>query len=456
MPPAPPAEAMELHDHEALLERYRNGYLKLRNVVHDRTTGLPSYPLLFDTLRTLLDRRRHVGVIHLDVADLSLVESLYGWQIFDRILARVAAVLTEELGRTLPGDSLLSVNGVGGERFVAFVPAAPDGSDVDLAYLQRIGATLRSRLELAFENDEGLAGLSPRLRFREGHAMLSENPFYRFERRVHAAVEEARTYPLRRQSRRERTWGAELKRIIRDSAVSTVFQPVVELGTRDVLGWEAFARGPKDSRFERPAAMFALSDRVGVSADLDRLCRRTALRDLARLSGRGKVFLNVLPGSLSDPDWRRGAVTELLGAAGLSPADLVLEVPERGADADPERFAEAMRQLQQEGFGLALDDVGTGYASLATLERVKPDYLKVDGSLVRGLHEHLIKQELMGSLVQLGRRIGAAVIAEGVESEQEARALLASGARYGQGYLFAGPTPLDSVAIPDRPGSPRH
>ena len=422
----------------AVDDRHRNEVLKLRRAVHDRITDLPAYPLLFDALRTLLDRRRHVGVLHLDVANLDVVESLYGWQVFDRILARVADVLRRAAGAELPPSALLAVNGVAGERFVVFVPEARSGKDVEPRDLSEIGEALRERLEEIFD-DEAFAGLAPRLGFRFGHALLSENPFYRFERRVHAAVEEARTLNLRRGRRWERTRGAELRKIIRDAAVSAVFQPVVDLRTGEVLGHEALARGPKDTLFEMPAAMFSLSSRLGVAADLDRLCRHAALRGSGSMPARGRIFLNVLAGSIADPAWFAGSLGDGLESACLAPQDLVIEVSERGADADVGRLASAFEVLRSRGFGVAIDDVGTGYASLATLEGLRPDFLKVDSSLVRGVHRNLIKQELLGSLVNIGGRIGAEVIAEGVESEGEAEAARAAGVRYGQGFLFASP-----------------
>ena len=432
---------MDLRDPGPMDERHRNEFLKLRSALHDRVTGLPAYPLLFDNLRASLDGRRHVGVLHVDVANLDVVESLYGWQVFDRVLARIAWVLRALSGDGFPAGSFLAVNGVAGDRFVVFVPETTAGAEVQPADLARMAATARSRLERAFEDDEW-AGLSPRLMFRVGHSLLSENPFFRFERRVHAAVEEARTLNERRRRRAETTRGAELRRIIREAEVSSVFQPVVDLKTLEIIGYEALARGPKDSGFEMPAAMFALSSRLGMAVDLDRLCRRRAVQGYGAMAeaGRGKIFVNALPGSLADPEWVEDSFAALMAAAALTPRDLVIEVSERGGDADVGRLISGLAFLRKRGYGVALDDVGTGYASLATLEEVRPDYLKVDGSLVRGVHENLIKQDLLASLVQIGARIGAAVIAEGIESEDEAAVIRAMGARFGQGYLFAGPS----------------
>ena len=420
------------------LEHVRAEALRFRSALVDRTTGLPAYVFWVETLRALLATRRELGVFHIEIPDLDLVESLYGWQAFDRIVARVAARLHESLGSELAGESLLSISGVASGRFVVFVADAPDGAAVDLTYLDRAARALDRRLTESFDGEE-FSGISPRLTFQVGHALLSENPFFRFERRVHAAVEAARSLPSRRAKGRAASWEDELARLIDEAAISTFLQPVIDLVSGAVLGYEALARGPEGTPLEYPAALFSVAERAGVARDLDRLCRNTALGSLDAVPAGGKLFVNSLPASLDDPDWRDGTVEEILRLAGRLPSDLIVEVSERRSDVDTDAVAAASERIRSLGFGLALDDVGTGYGTLATLERVRPDYLKMDTSLVRGIHTNYIKQELLSSVVQLGRRIGAPVIAEGIESVEESQALRAAGAQYGQGFLYARP-----------------
>jgi EAL domain-containing protein (putative c-di-GMP-specific phosphodiesterase class I)/GGDEF domain-containing protein len=419
---------------------YRRQYLRYRSVLHDRTTDLPAFPLLFDDLHALLEDRKQIGVLHLEIDHLTLVESLYGWQVLERVLSRVAAELVGTVGDELPAGSLLALSGVAGDRFIAFLPARPDGSEVEAAYLAEVGDRLAARLETVF-GGEAFVGLSPKLGFRIGQALLSPNPFYRFERRVYAALEEARSYTEQRQRRRDVAWSDELQMIIRKAAVDTLFQPVVDLRTGEILGYEAFSRGPKDSPLEMPRAMFAMSSRIGVSDDLDSMCRDAALRASVEVAEKGKIFLNVLPSNVGELQAKSSKVLALLRALSLDPDDLVLEFSERGADDDPDAFICTLERLKEHGFHVALDDVGTGYASQAILERLRPDYLKLDVSLVHNINEHLIKQDLLQSLLRIADRIGAAVIAEGVETEEEAAFLVQAGTQYGQGHLYALPLP---------------
>ena len=125
---------------------------------------------------------------------------------------------------------------------------------------------------------------------------------------------------------------------------------------------------------------------------------------------------------------------------------MVLEVSERAADGEPAELTEACRGLKRAGFRLGLDDVGTGFSSLASVERIRPDFLKVDATIVRELHLHLIKQDVVASVLHVAERLGCTVVAEGVETEDEAEMLRRLGARYAQLPRAAG------ARAPERPG----
>jgi len=418
---------------------FRTRYLKLRSVLHDRNTGLPAFPLMFDRLRTALDDRRGVGVLHVELAGLRMVESLYGWQVLDRIVAVVARLLREAIGEELPGDSMLALNGVAGDRFVLFLPQRSDGGEPDAVWLGKLSQEIGHKLDRELDSAE-FAGLAPEICARVGCAVLTDNPFYRFERCVYAAVEEARGAPERRERRRELSWGEELDRIIRAESVDTVFQPILELDGGELLGYEAYVRGPSGSMFESPRAMFALSGRVGVSEDLDHLCCEHAVRDFSREIGEGKLFVNVLAGSLDDETWREEQLRGAMGNAGLEPSAVVLEFSERGGATGDESFCRGVERLKREGFGVAIDDVGTGRSGEAEIERLQPDYLKLDCSLVRNIQDNLIQQEVLVTLARLAERLGSAVIAEGVETREEAATVTECGARYAQGFLYAHPS----------------
>lgn len=431
---------------DPILERYRNAYLKLRRVVHDPATDLPAYPVLIDALRTLLDRRRRLGVVHLEADNLGVLESLYGWQVFDRVVARAAEALRAATARAIPAGALLAAGAVPADRFVVFIPDGTGGAEIDERWLAAVAETLRRAVDDAMATGP-LADLAPRPVFRAGHAILSENPFFRFERRVHGAVASARALDERRFERRERAKGAELRRIIREGDITTLFQPVVNLATRTVIGYEALSRGPRNTPLEMPRALFDCSGRLGATGELDRVCRATALRRSPASATHGKLFVNVHASGLEDPERLREGILDTLTDAPREPRDVVFEFSERAVESGLPALEAAARVLRTEGFGIAMDDVGNGAAGVESLERLRPDWLKIDPGLIRGIHGSLIKQEILGTLVRQSERIAASVVAVGVETEDEAAVAVRAGVPFAQGFLFAVPAARDAIEV---------
>jgi EAL domain-containing protein (putative c-di-GMP-specific phosphodiesterase class I) len=119
--------------------------------------------------------------------------------------------------------------------------------------------------------------------------------------------------------------------------------------------------------------------------------------------------------------------------------DVVLEIADRRSIGDYEMFGQEIGELRAMGFRVAVDNVGTGSQSLQTITEVHPDFIKVDGTLIRNIHKNFVKQEMLRSLCQVARSIEAVVIAGGIEMDEELTAVRDCGSDYGQGYLFALP-----------------
>ena len=425
--------------------------LRLRTALFDRITGLPSVTMLFDDLRAMLDHRRAIGLLHVGISNIALAESVYGWQVFDRLVESQALEVQRALGEELPANARLAQTSIHGAEVLVIVPQAPDGGEVDPELLQRTARALEARLQIRLDSEE-FASMVPKLIPRVGFALLSEDPFYRFERLVYRAIEDARSRPKRSDDRRRKSWAEALQQLIRDEGIHVCYQPVVALDSFEIVGYEALSRGPAGSGFESPAVMFEISREAGVAADLDRLCRRRALGSARGIPPGRKIFLNARIDNLADPDWQGPLLEQSLAMLELAPSNLVVEIPHHQAHSDETALARWIGGLKQRGFQLAIDDIGTGYAGIQSIETLGPDYLKIDTSLVRRIDSNLIQQDLLGSLVTIGGRIGAEVIAEGIESCAEKDFLRDHGAAYGQGFLFSEAVP-ELLAGPLKVGS---
>jgi EAL domain-containing protein (putative c-di-GMP-specific phosphodiesterase class I)/CBS domain-containing protein len=225
------------------------------------------------------------------------------------------------------------------------------------------------------------------------------------------------------------------------------FQPIVDLGTGDVIGREVLGRigaGATDAHARGvtgPQALLELAHAHGKLVAADRRFREIGIEALARAGSEGMFFLNVDPRVIDDPAFSAGFTRRLLEANGVPPTRIVLELTESGAVLDSDRLERIVQHYASQGFRIALDDVGAGYASLTALIRVRPHFLKLDKALVRHLAEDPLRAHLVRSLADFGRRAGIQVIAEGIEDEQDLLALLSCGVELGQGYLLARPAP---------------
>ena len=202
------------------------------------------------------------------------------------------------------------------------------------------------------------------------------------------------------------------------------------------LGYEALSRGPQGTDFASPAFLFGRAEETGLLYELDALCRRVALEGAHRLPRGSMLFLNCLPTAIGDPTLRDDGLRKLLENFDRKPGDLVLEISESESIENFAAFREVADSCREVGIQIAIDDAGTGYASLEAIMEIAPDYIKTDLVLVRGIDQDPSRQEVMRAMNAVARGIGASVIAEGIESEPELRTLRELGVRFGQGFYF--------------------
>ena len=233
---------------------------------------------------------------------------------------------------------------------------------------------------------------------------------------------------------------AELDRILAAGAVRAVFQPIVELERRQVVGYEALARGPEGSPLERPDLLFAVARRTGRLVELDWVCRLAALT--AALDGGLRrplrLFVNVEPDALG---MAMPAHAEPIVARAREELDLVVELTERSLADRPADVLAIVAQLHAQGLSVALDDVGADPRSLALMPFVRPEIIKLDLRLVQARPSPEIAA-VVHAVNAHAERDGALVLAEGIETEAQHRTARSLGARYGQGWLYGRPGPL--------------
>jgi EAL domain-containing protein (putative c-di-GMP-specific phosphodiesterase class I) len=244
--------------------------------------------------------------------------------------------------------------------------------------------------------------------------------------------------------------GDSLASILARDATRAVFQPIVELDTAAVVGVEALARGPAGSPLARPGALFDAARAGDLVAELDWTCRATAF-GAALDGGLGQdstLFVNVEPDALDAPCPARHRQIYESARARLR---VVAEITERALAARPAELMAAVAGAREQGFGIALDDIGADRRSLALMPLLRPDVLKLDLRLVqqRPTREGA---EIVHAVAAQAERTGAAVLAEGIESAEHVVTARSLGATLGQGWHFGRPSPLQEAVAGSDPG----
>jgi EAL domain-containing protein (putative c-di-GMP-specific phosphodiesterase class I) len=241
--------------------------------------------------------------------------------------------------------------------------------------------------------------------------------------------------------------------VIRESQITCVNQPIVSLLDYRVVGYELLARGPMRSELHRPDALFEVARAENRFPELDRLCRLMAARGSATLPAEYLGFINTEPIDLLSRSHGEMCVREFVDA---TPEELrgqtVMEITENAVIDDFSRMRHVVDRLREQGFRMAIDDAGAGYAGLQTMAELEPDFIKLGMSLTRHLERSLVKQKLIGTLREFCQQAGIGLVAEGIETRAQLDVLLALGITHGQGYLFAhpgSPYPLCQTITPD-------
>ncbi|ROP49873.1 EAL domain-containing protein (putative c-di-GMP-specific phosphodiesterase class I) [Enterobacter sp. BIGb0383] len=255
------------------------------------------------------------------------------------------------------------------------------------------------------------------------------------QRGLHAVPPEFNASRWRREGREHFTL-SQWPDLIVEKPCQFALQPIVEALTGKVSSWEALIRSPSG---ESPARMFESvpADRL-YHFDLETKAHAFALGN-RMLKNNEKLSVNLLPGVLSSIPGAVDTLVKQIGAAGLRPEQIIIEVTETEAITDQDAFYQALKALRIAGTGLAIDDFGSGYSGLALLARFQPDKIKIDMALIEGIHLSGVKQAIVRSIARCCEELGITVVAEGVETMEEWCWLESIGIHLFQGYFFSRP-----------------
>jgi diguanylate cyclase (GGDEF)-like protein len=405
----------------------------------DSLTGLTNRAVFNDRLTHALDLHRRdmraVAVLLVDIDDFKTVNDLLGHPAGDELLVRVserlrATVRTGDTVARLGGDEFAILTEDGGEP-LEVAGRVLAGLDQPVAIGDR-QVTVRASV--------GLAALAPDDAPTTGPEILK-----RADVALYAAKRAGKSTIVRYSADLEGKNAhlldlrAALAEDLAAGRIDVAYQPVFAAHDGSLQGFEALARWSHDGVTVAPAVFLPLARQLGQLARLDELVLRTAVAQAARWHAGVWVSANIGRESLIDPEFPQRVATALQDAA--FPADrLVIEVLETSVIEDDREALRTLELLRALGARISVDDFGAGYASLARLHALEPDIIKVDRSLIAAENDPGGPSPLLTGVAELGHRIGAVVVAEGVETPIQLAAAHAAGCDAVQGFLCGRPT----------------
>jgi diguanylate cyclase (GGDEF)-like protein len=426
------------------IERKRAEEEIRHQALHDPLTGLPNRTLLLERLNHWLDRAKRTGelgaVLFLDLDHFKMVNDGLGHDAGDRLLLQVADRLqaamrpTDTVARVGGDEFVLFCEDVGSERAALNLPERLQAAlqpPFDLGDCER---HMTASMGIAFASSES----APAALVRDADAAM-----YRAKERGRARFE-LFDEEMRRRSQRWLKVESELRLAIERGELHNLYQP---LGAKSgpLIGFEVLVRWehPEHGTI-LPADFIPIAEDCGLIIPLGRKIMHEACREAAGWPAAGPggrplaVNINLSPRQVAHPGLIP-TVAKALEESGLDPSRLNLEITETVLIQDTETALEALRSLKELGVGLVLDDFGTGYSSLGHVKRFPIDVLKIDRSFVSGLGQDSEDHAIVSAVLSMGRALGVEVVAEGVETDDQAKHLRSLGCDLAQGFLFARP-----------------
>jgi len=384
-----------------------------------------------------------LALLLIEVRPLGRIERRYGTPAFETALQRLVAMIQDVACDALPQKDVFVTVEHGGDTILVFLFRPRS----DRAFYTTGLRDLRDRLtsELMHQGKQAVYPYHREpLSLDLGGAIALFNPSVRSARQILKAVEIARRDAKLEAGLRARERGCEILELILTENLVSRYEAIVDLETGRPIGYEALTRGPEHSHLHSPERLFAQAKEVGLLFELDCLCRRLAFEHAGCVPRGSKLFLNCLPAAIGDPNLRHEGLRANLEKYRLEPEHLVLEISERESIENFAIFRELRDSYRDLGVQIAVDDAGAGYASLEAIMEIAPDYMKADMTLVRGIDTDPPRREVVRGLQGVAERIGAEVIAEGIETAEELRVVRELGIRFGQGYAFGAALPKRS------------
>jgi EAL domain-containing protein (putative c-di-GMP-specific phosphodiesterase class I) len=410
---------------------------RLKNLLYDETTELPTLPYYVNEIKTLLNEFEQIGLLYVDITKESDIEKIFGWRIFDEILLYTANSLVDLQKKSLRENDKIAIITKNENAFVVLI--APSRKNTSPTLEDMLGIRERIVKDLNVNLKKTVPLVYKKFKCNIGYSFIKKLPHLKVERLIFDSIEEAQKSIHQTETKEKEMLVEQLKKILKNEELSTLLQPIVNLSNQQVLGYEAFNHGPEGD-LKNPEKLFTLATENNLVCQLDKICKEKSFQKALANKNDGLLFININLNAIKEPVLREFSKSEFFESDKIPSNKIVFEVSEQSAVENIDLFQSAFNYLKSKNFKIAIDDMGSGhYTNLQIINRIKPDFIKIDIPLIRNVDKDIVKQELVSSMVRLSFQSGIEVIAEGIETSAELNMLRNLNVQYGQGYFIARP-----------------
>lgn len=437
---------------------------RVNNIVRRHYANLDASPLTYlpgnksitRKIEDLIDNHLEFAVSYIDLDNFKAFNDKYSFNRGDEILRKTGQILIEaSREKGAPGDF---IGHIGGDDFILISkPASIDG--VCLKIIEKFDKVIKSFYApedveaegIIVEDRNKVVTKFPIMSISIG-SVTNENIKLEHVGQISNLAGELKKYaksfngstyvkdrrkPDRRKAYEEIGDKIDImNNILSNKLISSYLQPIMEVKTNDIYGHESFCRGPSGSDLEFPDELFRIARITNNAYTLDQLCLEKSLRIAGKLKKHVKLFVNIAPETWLKP---KESGSELLSTS-LATNNINLEVSIGDILANYNHYKKAADYFRSKGFGIGIDDFGkVDINVLGLIKELKPDFVKLDFSLIRDIKNNKIKQNTLSLICDISKTIGFDLIAEQIETDEEMQLLLKSGIKFAQGYLFSKP-----------------
>ncbi len=422
---------------------------------YDVLTGLPNRFLMHDRLNQVVAHARHtrerIALMHIGVDRFKVINETLGHYVGDIVLKEAADRI-----KGCANDTH-TIARVGGDEFMILIPDA-----TSLHTVSSIAADVLAEMARPFPGTSQDVFVSASI----GLSLFPDDAKSANEltRHADAAMDSAKklgrnnyqffTHALNEEVHERMVLEAGLRLALQRDEMHLVYQPKIDLESREIIGAEALLRWNHPTLgVIAPARFIPVAEESGMVGQIGEWVLRTACAQIRIWQGMGllpQIAVNVSARQFQQYDLSK-LVSAVIAEAQISPQSLEIELTESAVMQNAEESVVTLERLKQLGVQIAIDDFGTGYSSLSYLKRLPLDLLKIDQSFVRDISSDANDAAIVRAIITLARNLGMKVTAEGVENEAQLAFLNAYGCQYAQGYLFGRPMVADELTGRLRP-----